>query len=592
MKVIFAFVFFFLLFLPDSVLASSNFVTVVNPVRLPKYNRAPLPGLQTQYGVVKSHNLPATWLFTYETLVQPDIVDFAKRMDPSQEKGIFLEVSPSFAQVAGVTYHESGSWHFATSVFLSGYTQEERIKLIDTVFSEFKSAFGYYPVSVGSWWTDSYSLGYMRNKYNIVANLTCSDQFSTDNYQLWGQYWSTPFYPNKLHAGIPAANKENIIGVVNVQWAPRDPLFGYYSSLYSTQDYFVVPQEKLDISYFEKLLEIYSSSKFNPFSQVTIGLESDLPPPVYTGEYSLQLDKLKDFKAVTMKDFAVWYSSNFPNGTPPHVVYSPQAIWYQSSHYRVGIISRNNQTQIIDLRTYPQNFQEPYYTFANRDRNLSIYIPAVIDSLQDPSQAQTISVGPIQSVSGDAQKFQINFASGNMVLTPEGYNLNRKNFTPQTSWPISPPGYIFRWLNVETLHLLRSPRQILKTWREIGATEYLVSQAELDALYYLARLPYGRIVVVDRECLQCSWQGKYKPAVFSNLRHYVSKFSKKPIIYNSSVFTSSSRSDAKKALQNLKAKYIYVVNYGEYSETPPFSPGDLGLEKAFSNANAQIWQVK
>lgn len=583
--------------LPDSVLAGSDFVTIINPVRLPKYNRDPLPSLKTQYEVVKSYGFPATWLFTYDSLKDSRLINLAKNMDSSQEKGIFLEVSPALAQASEVTYHESGSWHFATSVFLSGYTQEERARLIDTVFSQFKSQFGYYPVSVGSWWTDSFSLSYMKDKYAILANLTCSDQFSTDNYQIWGQYWSTPFYPHKSHAGIPADSQKNKIGIVNLQWAPRDPLFGYISSLYSTQDYFVVPEKKLDINYFDELLKLYTTSQFTKFSQISIGLESDLSPQTYTGEYSLQLDKVKDLsqareiKIVTMKNFATWYTNTFPDGTPPHVIYTSDAIWYQSPRYRIGIVYQNNQTKIIDLREYPQNFQEPYYTFANRDRNLSINIPSLIDSLQNPDKAQIIYSGPIKSVDGDSQSFKVNFASGNLVLSPNGYTLNGKKFTPENTWPIAPPGYIFRGLNIESIHLLKSPRQLFKGWKQLGTTFYLVSQEELNALYYLAKLPFGKVVVVDNECLQCSWQGKFKPAVFSNLRSYVSKFSRKPIVYNSSVFKASTKPEARKLLQNLHAKYIYVVSYGEYFEFPPFSPGDLNIEKIFANANTQIWQI-
>ena len=110
---------------------------------------------------------------------------------------------------------------------------------------------GYYPTSVGSWLTDSFSLAYMKEKYGITANLGCSDQFSTDGYKIWGQYWSTPFYQSKYHAGIPASDIFVKLDLVTIQWASRDPLNGYYSSLFSTQDY-LLTRKNLDFEYFKK----------------------------------------------------------------------------------------------------------------------------------------------------------------------------------------------------------------------------------------------------------------------------------------------------------------------------------------------------
>ncbi|EKD96225.1 MAG: hypothetical protein ACD_24C00134G0002, partial [uncultured bacterium] len=201
---------FFLFQIPVTEASEVNqYITIVNPVRESHYTKNLYQNLETQYRVIRDRNLPATWLLTYDVIEKEEESHLLKSFNGNQELGIFLEVTPNFSEKAGVKYNKGGSWHSANSVFLSGYLQSDREKLIDTVFEKFKKEFGYYPASVGSWWTDSYSLSYMKNKYDITANLVCADQFSTDGYQIWGQYWSVPYYPSRFHAGIPASNKES-----------------------------------------------------------------------------------------------------------------------------------------------------------------------------------------------------------------------------------------------------------------------------------------------------------------------------------------------------------------------------------------------
>lgn len=199
----------------------NRFVTIVNPVRISSYDKNAGESLKSEYAVVKKRSLPATWLFTYDALNNKDIIGVVRNMDKSQEFGIFLEVTPLFSRDAGVSYHNTGFWHHATSVFLSGYTQDERRRLIDKVFEKYKEVFGNYPKSVGSWWTDAYSLNYIREKYGVTVNLVCSDQYSTDGYQIWGQPWEVAYYPSKLYSSVPATDASSKIDVVNIQWVAK-----------------------------------------------------------------------------------------------------------------------------------------------------------------------------------------------------------------------------------------------------------------------------------------------------------------------------------------------------------------------------------
>ncbi|MCH7730089.1 hypothetical protein IID21_01005 [Patescibacteria group bacterium] len=411
----------------------SQFITLVNPVRISRYTKSSLGSLKSQYAVISKNGLPATWLLTYDIIIDDEIVSFVRNFSASQELGIFLEVTSELSKKADVEYNDTGYWHHATSVFLSGYPQEERIKLIDTVFEEFKKRFGYYPASVGSWWTDSFSLEYMSKKYGVNSNLTVADQFATDGYQVWGQYWSTPFYPSKHHSGIPARNLDVKLDVVNMQWAPRDPLNGYYSSLYSTQDYHL-GEVGQPTEYFEKLINLYGKRGKNKFGQIVVGLEGDLESGAYGGEFENQMEvvsKLQDsgkFEISTMKDFSNWYRNTFPDLSPSHLIETDdllgedkKAIWYQSPAYRVGLVHdyESGKTKIIDFRSYHSDFQEPYYTSPNSEFTLSIYIPSYFDEISNPEDIWELDFGKLNSLNGDDDEYALTFEKGSIEFRPE-----------------------------------------------------------------------------------------------------------------------------------------------------------------------------
>lgn len=665
----------FLFLWPTETLAQgktfNQFVNIVNPVRISSYTKDSKASLEAQYQQVKKRQLPATWLLTYDATLDSGIVSVAKNMNQFQELGIFLEVTEALAKDSDVIYNKTDSWHRANSIFLSGYTQADRIRLIDTSFEKFKGNFGYYPKSVGGWWVDSFSLGYMKEKYKITANLGVADQFSTDGYQVWGQYFGVPFYPSKFHAGIPARTLANKLDIATLQWAPRDPLDGYGrgpASLFSTQDYFTI---NLSDEYFKKLIDLYTRSQTNKFGQITVGLEGDLNPEAYDAQFSRQLDIILDLKKqnivdiVTMKDFANFYKLNFPTVSPSQIIETDdllgkkiKAIWYQSPALRVHLTYdyETSRTKILDLRFYFDNFQEPFYISPNRDIDLSINIPSIIDSAGNAEEAWVVTNEKLDHTkieNGDLflsykngiwiklSKEGLSF-SGHINKIPQSLNkapsvkVNKKDniieIFPAKSWIYPQDGLIFTDLTPQATNFLRQRKIIVAEviilltfliplflvgkknlrriyrfsgvgiilviilggiyWYQSNSQHYLVSQAELDALTRLGSMPGGKVIVWDRVCLQCSFHTKFPPAVFANKRRYVATVSKKEVVYNLEVFTAKTREEARRSLDKLRADYIYVVKFEDYKEEVPFSPGDLNLEEIYSNANATIWRIK
>ncbi|MBI2012161.1 hypothetical protein HYS91_05330 [Candidatus Daviesbacteria bacterium] len=409
---------FFLNFVTTSFAQNSqnNFVNIVNPIRGSDFweqNFKPTDSISKQYQAIEKEKLSATWLLRYDALKNKEISDLLKTFNQNQEFGILFEVTPTLTKESGVEYRKSPSWHHAASVFLTGYSQEERVKLIDQAFEEFRKTFKVYPKSVGAWWIDSYSLNYMRDKYKIDASLDVADQFSTDGYQVWGQYFSTPFYPSKDDALITPKSKERKIDVVVSQWAARDPYNGYgervEDSTYSVQSNDYLKFHNLDINYFDKLLDIYTNQPLNDFGQLVIGLENDFDFNDFGIEYQKQLELISQkrsegkLRVSKLADFAIWYKKNFPDISPTQLVNADdplgsggKVLWYQSPFYRLGFFANKSGAFIRDLRVYNDSSKEPCLLNPCSELNFAFTIAKALDDVTH-RQKYTLDEGEIKN---------------------------------------------------------------------------------------------------------------------------------------------------------------------------------------------------
>ncbi len=600
-------IFVFSLFTPTQVFAENNsFITIVNPVRISSYTKSYLESFKAEYSEIKNRDLPATWPLTYEVLLKSDLVNELKKINAEQELGIFLEVTPQLCKDAGVTYNKTDSWHRATSLFLSGYTQSDREKIIDTVFTKFKKIFGYYPVSVGSWWTDSYSLSYMEKKYGITGTLNISDQYDLDGYALWGTWWSVPYYPSKINAALPAQSKENKLSIVTFRWAARDPLNGYNNtnnkrkqpSLYSLQDYSTIGLNK---SYVNNLTQVFAQQlPQNTYGQVTIGLEADLNPKDYSIYFAdhLDLQPAKNTRILSMKEFSKWYKRAFPDLSPNHIIYSEdtlggslKAIWYQTPLYRIGFSyeSKTQETKIIDLRNYYSNYLEPNYSSPNKELSLSINLPFMVDSVILPSSQVSLQLGMLK----DIEENELVFEKGTVKLENDKVITPEKTYVFKRNYEVGQEGILQKNFSFTLPFSLKRRFQFLPPtiFSPIPQTSF-ISQDEYNALTVLKRLEKGNVLVYESSCSKCTFQSKYKPTAATGNKSYVSKYSGQHITKDLSFLLSKSSADARKILKDKQVTYIYLAKYEDYIETLPFLPQDLQLERVYSSANTEIWKAK
>ncbi len=394
---------FFLIFLsPLKIFAEeNNFVNIVNPIRGSDFwefkDQRPIDAILGQKEILNKHQLPATWLIRFDALTDRQIVDSIKS-NPSDEVGLFLEITPSLTSKAGVNYHKTDSWHLAGSIFLTGYSQSDRLKLIDTSFEGFKDIFGNFPKSVGAWWIDSYSLDYMQKKYGVTGALIVADQYSTDNYQIWGQYWSTPYYPAKRNTLNPAQSAEDKIPVVITQWAARDPYHAYSNgvneSTYSVQANDYTDFHNLSTDYFSKLIDIYTDQPLNKFGEVVVGLENSYQWDKYKSEYEKQVAVIKDrsvtrgVKVVTLSEFSIWYKERFPGISPEHIIVAKdplgtekRVVWFMNPFYRVGWFYNGEYTALRDIRQYVAGQEELCFTKICESINFAFFATRVLDDV-------------------------------------------------------------------------------------------------------------------------------------------------------------------------------------------------------------------
>lgn len=640
----------------------NSFITIINPVRIAPYTIDSAKSIEAQYFEVEKRNLPATWLLSYDVIDNKDSVETIKKFDKAQELGILMEVSSASAKAAGIKYNKTDSWHRASSIFLPGYSQEDRIKLIDSVFEKFKEEFDYYPASVGAWWIDSFSLDYMSKKYKITANLNVSDQAGTDGYHVWGTYWSTPYYPSKINAAFPAGLPSDKLNIVTLRWASRDPLNGYLSpdereaTRFSTQDYFTLG---LDHNYFEQLLRLYTD---RDFGQITIGLEGDFPAHFYKDNFSTQLSIAQDLVSEgkvqfsTMKNFATIYMDRYKKLSPEVLLESSDILggtkriyWFQSPKYRVGIIHdfRDNRTQIVDLRAYFQDFQEPFYLSPNKQYDLFSIVPPIIDSKIEPDLKITLDTGYLINSDNSSITFEkgkltfdeegiklhgINLRVDSRILSSGLVKINSESIYPSQKYAYSSDGYVFTdfkpkipfalkyrgspliiYLGIILATILFSivltiaKKKNKKYFKfaivvlAIGLVSYFifrtnrplyVSQSEIDALFVLKNLDRGKVLLYEKDCLRCSWESKHKPAAMEGRKDYVERFSGKDIVYSLDFVLAKNPDEARQILKKNNASYIYLTKYEDYIEAISFNPSDVGIEKVYENANAAIYKVR
>lgn len=359
-------------------------INIINFVRgvEPRDPSADLVGTtKHQIELVQKHGLPGTWLLQYDALVDPRFKSLMKILDSRQEVGIWFEIVQAQVEKAGLKWRgrPGFTWDWSADVgFSAGYTPAEREKLADVVMEEFRSQYGHYPASVGSWFMDAHLIGYLHDRYGIVASCNCKDQWGTDGYTLWGGYYNQAYYPSRNNAFMPAQTAANQIPVPIFRMLGSDPLYQYDAGIHGNGQLVVTLEPvyqggggspKWVRWFFDQLMNTPSLS----FGYAQVGQENSFGWPAMAKGLTDQVELLQrlaaknQLRVETLEDSGKWFRSRYPT-TPASAMTTltdwkgegHQSIWYCSRFYRANLFWDDGHFRVRDLRRFDESYAERY----------------------------------------------------------------------------------------------------------------------------------------------------------------------------------------------------------------------------------------
>ncbi len=333
-----------------------------------------------QVEMMQHYNLGGTFLLQYDALMDSRYQNLLKNLPDSMfEVGGWFEIPQPLVENAGLEWRGRFPWDWHADVgFATGYTPEEREKLVDVYMEDFKNIFGYYPKSMGCWFIDAHSLNYMYEKYGIVASCNCKDQVGTDGYTMWGGYWNQAYYASKRNAYMPAQNSENQIPVPIFRMLGSDPIHQYDNGL-GTERQGVVSLEPVyskgggDKTWVDWYFKHFVKGECLNFAYVQAGQENSFTWEAMQKGFEIQLPliaKLRDenkVKVETLAKSGEWFKEKYKT-TPATSVTAlddlpgtnQKTVWFNSRFYRANLLWDNGALRFRDIHLFDENMTSLY----------------------------------------------------------------------------------------------------------------------------------------------------------------------------------------------------------------------------------------
>lgn len=353
-----------------------NFIRGLEP-------REPSPDLLepvvNQIELVTRHNLPATWLVQYDTMLDSRFTDILKSLGPDQEIGAWIEMVQPQVERAGIKWRGRWPWDWHSDVgFAEGYTPQEREKLMDLYMELFESVFGRLPRTVGCWMLDCHTLNYLSNKYGIIGACNCKDQYGTDGYTLWGGYFAGGYYPSEINALMPAQHAENQIDIPVFRMLGSDPIYQYESAV-TENGQGVVTLEPVykqgggDPNWVRWFFDTTFNTPHLALAYAQAGQENCFGWE-NMGEGLIDqfahMAELRDKGTLlveTLQSTSEWFRESYPI-TPASAAVAlddwmkegRKSVWYSSHRYRVNLFWDESGFRIRDIHMFDEKYPQRY----------------------------------------------------------------------------------------------------------------------------------------------------------------------------------------------------------------------------------------
>lgn len=383
---------------------SPRIINVINFIRQTDYRLENSDSLMfdavvKQIDLVNKYGFPATFLFQYDALINPAYQELMEtRLSDACEIGAWWEITQPHVEAAGMVWRGRHPWVSTANIaFTTGYTPEEREKLVDVYMAKFKEIYGVYPRSVGSWFIDSYTLNYMHKKYGIVASCNCKDQVGTDGYTLWGGYWNQAYYPSLRNAYMPAQTKEGAIPVPIFRMLGSDPIYQYDTGVGGVRQgvislepvYTRAGKNRGWVEYFLDAIVNRPSLAFNyaqagqenSFTWSAMGEGLEMQFPIFDS-----LRKAGKIRMETLGQSGEWFRGQFEH-TPPTAVTAmtgfrdpaDKTVWFNSRYYRANLFWEKDGFRFRDIHLFDENFESSYFKTAGTGDQFLYYTLPVVD---------------------------------------------------------------------------------------------------------------------------------------------------------------------------------------------------------------------
>lgn len=384
--------------------AAPRIINIINFIRQTDYRVENADSLLyetvcEQVKLVNKYDLPATFLLQYDALINPLYQDLLKsKLNDHSEIGAWWELTQPQIEAAGIKWRGEHSWvSHANIAFSTGYTKEERERLVDVYMAKFKEIFGTYPKSVGSWFIDAHTLGYMYDKYKIVASCNCKDQVGTDGYTLWGGYWNQAYYPSRVNAYMPAQTEEGQIPVPIFRMLGSDPIYQYDDGLGQERQgvislepvYEKAGMDRRWVDYFLESIVDQPCLAFNyaqagqensfTWSNMSKGLEMQIP-------ILDSLRKENKIRVETLGESGAWFKECF-KVTPATAVTTltdvrgegNKTVWFNSRYYRANLLWEKGTFRFRDIHLFDEGYKSAYLEKPGDGNQFLFYTLPVVD---------------------------------------------------------------------------------------------------------------------------------------------------------------------------------------------------------------------
>jgi len=361
--------------------------------------------------LIEPTGLPATWALQYDALMNPRYQKlFKERLGTNDEIAAWWELPQTLVEKAGLTWRGRHEWDPAANVgFSPGYTADERRKLVDVYMADFKTIFGYYPKTVGSWYIDEVTLAYMAKRYGIIASCNCKDQVGTDGYTLWGGYWNQAYYPSRLNAYMPAQTEAAQINVPIFRMLGSDPIYQGYSPGMHTLEPVYPNGGGGSPDWVKWFLNSLIHEPSLAFAYTQAGQENSFGWEAMKAGLTDQVRLLAkqarvgDIQVETLAQSGRWFREHYSITPPTSVValddwqqQNRKSVWYDSRFYRVNFLWQNGTFFIRDLHCFDESLTSPTHDTALTTTALAYETLPVMDAaLWSGSGAESVGMWPV-----------------------------------------------------------------------------------------------------------------------------------------------------------------------------------------------------